>query len=110
MILDILKDTLLDTIKLIPFLFVAFLIIELIEHKMSDKNEKILKKAGRFGPVLGGVLGAIPQCGFSVLASNLYVTRIISLGTLISIYLQLLFLHFIPYTYQNQRFHHDSHS
>ena len=79
MILDILKDTLLDTIKLIPFLFVAFLIIELIEHKMSDKNEKILKKAGRFGPVLGGVLGAIPQCGFSVLASNLYVTRIISL-------------------------------
>ncbi len=87
MILDILKDTLLDTIKLIPFLFVAFLIIELIEHKMSDKNEKILKKAGRFGPVLGGVLGAIPQCGFSVLASNLYVTRIISLGTLISIYL-----------------------
>ena len=87
MILDILKDTLLDTIKLIPFLFVAFLIIELIEHKISNKNEKILKKAGRFGPVLGGLLGAIPQCGFSVLASNLYVTRIISLGTLISIYL-----------------------
>ncbi len=87
MIFDILKDTLLDTIKLIPFLFIAFLIIELIEHKMSDKNEKVLKKAGRFGPVLGGLLGAIPQCGFSVLASNLYVTRIISLGTLISIYL-----------------------
>ena len=56
-------------------------IIELIEHKMSDKNEKILKKAGRFGPVLGGVLGAIPQCGFSVLASNLYVTRICLLYT-----------------------------
>lgn len=54
---------------------------------MSDKNEKFLKKAGRFGPVLGGLLGVIPQCGFSVLASNLYVTRIISLGTLISIYL-----------------------
>ncbi len=85
--LDIILDTLLDTLKLIPFLFVAFLIIELIEHKLSDKNKNIIKKSGKYGPVIGGLLGAIPQCGFSVMATNLYVTRIISIGTLVSIYL-----------------------
>lgn len=79
--------TLEETVKLIPFLFIAFLIIEFIEHKLSEKNEKILKKAGKFGPLLGSSLGLIPQCGFSVLATNLYITRIISLGSLISIYL-----------------------
>ena len=79
--------TLEETIKLIPFLFIAFLIIEYIEHKLSDKNEKILKKSGKFGPLIGSLLGLIPQCGFSVLATNLYITRIISLGALISIYL-----------------------
>ena len=76
-----------EAIKLIPFLFIAFLIIEFIEHKLSKKNEKILKKSGKLGPLLGSLLGLIPQCGFSVLATNLYITRIISLGSLISIYL-----------------------
>lgn len=76
-----------ETIKLIPFLFIAFLIIEFIEHKISKKNEKMLTKAGKFGPLLGSLLGLVPQCGFSVLATNLYITRIISLGSLISIYL-----------------------
>ena len=85
--LDVLLDTLIDGLKLIPFLFVAFLIIELIEHKLSNKNKKVISNAGKFGPVLGGLLGAIPQCGFSVMATNLYATRIITLGTLISIYL-----------------------
>ena len=79
--------TLEETIKLIPFLFIAFLIIEFIEHKLSEKNEQILKKSGKFGPLLGSLLGLIPQCGFSVLATNLYITRIISIGSLISIYL-----------------------
>lgn len=82
---EIIKDTLLDTLKLLPFLFVAFLIIELIEHKL-DSN-KIIKKSGKYGPIIGSLLGAFPQCGFSVLATNLYVTRVITLGTLISIYL-----------------------
>ncbi len=85
MILDILTDALLDTLKLIPFLFLAFLIIELVEHKL--KNKEILKKSGKFGPIVGSLLGGIPQCGFASLATNLYVTRIITLGTLISIYL-----------------------
>ncbi len=87
MVLDILLDTVIDCLKLVPFLFVAFFLMELFEHKFSNKTGKILKKSGKLGPVLGGVLGAIPQCGFSVLATNLYVMRIISLGTLISIYL-----------------------
>lgn len=85
--LDIITDTLLDTIKLIPFLFLAFLIIELIEHKLGEKQQKIIASSGKFGPIIGSLLGAFPQCGFSVLATNFYVTRIISLGTLISIYL-----------------------
>ena len=84
---DIVIDTLIDGVKLIPFLFIAFLIIELIEHKLSNKNKDLITKTGRFGPMFGSILGMFPQCGFSVLATNLYVTRIVSLGTLISIYL-----------------------
>ena len=80
-------DTLLDGLRLIPFLFIAFLIIELIEHKLSNKSKNIISKAGRFGPFFGSLLGGIPQCGFSVLTTNLYVTRIVSLGTLIAVYL-----------------------
>lgn len=88
---EILKHTLIhsleDTLKIIPFLFIAFLIIELIEHKLSKKTKKIITKSGKFGPLFGGLLGLFPQCGFSVMATNLYITRIISLGTLIAIYL-----------------------
>lgn len=84
---EVILDTLLDTIKLVPFLFIAFLLIELMEHKLSNKSKKIITKSKKYGPVLGSLLGAIPQCGFSVMATNLYVTRIITLGTLISIYL-----------------------
>ncbi len=84
---EIILDTLIDALKLLPFLFLAFFIIELLEHKLSNKTESIIKKSGKYGPLLGSILGAFPQCGFSVLATNLYITRIISLGTLISIYL-----------------------
>lgn len=84
---EIIMDTIIDGIKLIPFLWIAFFLIELLEHKYNKKSKKIIEKSGRFGPLLGGILGCFPQCGFSVLATNLYVTRIISLGTLISIYL-----------------------
>ena len=82
-----LEHTFLDTLKIIPFLFIAFLIIELIEHKLSTKSKKMITKSGKFGPIIGSLLGLIPQCGFSVVATNLYITRIVSLGTLISIYL-----------------------
>ena len=84
---EVIIDTLLDTIKLIPFLFIAFLLIEYMEHKISNRSKKVITKSKKYGPVLGSLLGALPQCGFSVMATNLYITRIISLGTLISIYL-----------------------
>lgn len=84
---EIIQETLLDTLKLIPFLLIAFLIIEFIEHKLTNKNKKVLTKSKKYGPILGSLLGVIPQCGFSVMATNLYITRIISLGTLIAIYL-----------------------
>ena len=84
---EIIIDTLVDSLKLLPFLFVAFFIIELIEHKLDKKNKDLIAKNTKFGPTIGALLGLVPQCGFSVMATNLYVTRIISLGTLIAIYL-----------------------
>ena len=59
---EIIIDTLIDGLKLIPFLFVAFLIIEVIEHKLSNKNKELISKTGRFGPLFGSILGIIPQC------------------------------------------------
>lgn len=84
---EIILDTIIDSLKLIPFLLVAFLIIELLEHKLNNKTKNIITKTKKIGPIIGSLLGVIPQCGFSVMATNLYITKIITLGTLISIYL-----------------------
>ena len=84
---EVIIDALVDTLKIIPFLFVAFLIMEYIEHKFNKKGKDKIKEAGRLGPLFGSLLGAVPQCGFSTMATNLYATRIITVGTLISIYL-----------------------
>lgn len=84
---DILLDAVLDTLKLIPFLLITYLAMEYVEHKTTMKVLVALKKADKVGPLLGGVLGAVPQCGFSAAASGLYAGKIITLGTLISIYL-----------------------
>lgn len=86
-ILEILKETTIDSIKLLPFLFITYLIMEYIEHKTSNKVKEVIKKSGKFGPIIGGLLGILPQCGFSVSATNLYAARVITLGTLISVYL-----------------------
>ena len=85
--LDILLDAFLDTIKLIPFLFITYLIMEYIENKTSGKIKEKIEKSGKFGPLIGGILGIVPQCGFSASATNLYASRIISMGTLIAVYL-----------------------
>lgn len=85
--LDIVIDTLVDSIKLFPFLFITYLILEFLEHKTGDKSKKIIKKSGTFGPFLGAVLGIFPQCGFSAAASNFYAGKIITLGTLIAVFL-----------------------
>lgn len=85
--LEIIEETLIDAIKLLPFLFITYLIMEYIEHKMGDKSKAAIKKSGKLGPFVGSILGAFPQCGFSVSATNLYAGRVITLGTLIAVYL-----------------------
>ena len=85
--LEIIRDTLIDGIRLLPFLFITYLLMEYIEHKMAEKSKKAIQKSGKLGPVIGGILGIFPQCGFSVSATNLYAGRVITLGTLISVYL-----------------------
>ena len=87
MIRDILLDTLTDGIKLLPFLFITYLIMENIEHKTSQKTRQIMKSSGKWGPALGGALGVFPQCGFSAAASNLYAGRVITMGTLAAVFL-----------------------
>ena len=84
---DIIIDTLSDGIKLLPILFITYLVMESIEHKTSQKIRQIMKKSGKWGPVIGGILGIVPQCGFSTAASNLYAGRIITLGTLTAVFL-----------------------
>lgn len=84
---DVIMDTLLDAVKLVPFLFLTYLAMEYLEHKTGQKAQKLVRKAGRFGPVIGGALGVVPQCGFSAAASSLYAGRVITLGTLLAIYL-----------------------
>ncbi len=84
---EVVLDGLIDVLKLIPFLFIAFLILEYIEHKMSKKNKDFLSKNKKVGPLVGSLLGAFPQCGFSSLATNLFSSRVITLGTLIAVYL-----------------------
>ena len=84
---DIIIDTLVDALKILPFLFITFLLLELLEHKLNNKTKNVISKSGKVGPIIGSLLGVIPQCGFSVVATNLYITRVISLGTLFSIYL-----------------------
>lgn len=85
--LDILKETIIDGVKLLPFLFITYLVMEFIEHKTKEKTKETIKKSGKYAPLIGSVLGVFPQCGFSVSATNLYAARVISLGTLISVYL-----------------------
>lgn len=86
-ILHALEHSLLDTLKMLPFLAVAFLILEYAETKLEEKSSAVIQKAGKLGPLASGLLGLIPQCGFSVIGSNFYAKRIITLGSLIAIYL-----------------------
>ncbi|MGN0551954.1 MAG: putative manganese transporter [Oscillospiraceae bacterium] len=88
--LDIILDALIDAAKMIPFLFLAFLLMEFIEHKAGEHLEGILKRTGggRFiGSAAGALLGCIPQCGFSVAAANFYSGRLITMGTLLAVFI-----------------------
>ena len=76
-----------DNLSLIPFLFLTYLLMEFWEHKAGDKTNRLVQRSGRFAPLIGAMTGAVPQCGFSTAASNLYAGKVISVGTLIAIYL-----------------------
>jgi hypothetical protein len=85
--LEIIEETLIDSLKILPFLFLTYLLMEYLERKTSEKTKEVVKKSGKIGPLIGSILGCFPQCGFSVSASNLYAGRVITLGTLIAIFL-----------------------
>lgn len=86
-IFDTLLDAVIDSFKMLPFLFIAFLIIEFLEHRAQDKIKHLFTRAGAAGPAVATLLGCIPQCGFSVLSANLYTSGIITLGALIAVFL-----------------------
>lgn len=87
MILDALLDAILDTAKLIPFLFITYMGMEYLEHKAEKHTTGMLEKAGHFGPLIGAAVGILPQCGFSAAASSLFAGGVISVGTLIAVFL-----------------------
>ena len=84
---EIVLDCVRDTVKLVPFLFVTYLLMEYIEHRSSDGMLRVIRRAGRMGPLLGGVLGIVPQCGFSAAAAGFFAGRVITAGTLLAVFL-----------------------
>ena len=76
-----------DCLKMLPFLFAAFLLIEALEHYSGEMTAKVMEKVGKAGPVVGAAAGCVPQCGFSVMAANLYAGGVISVGTLLAVFL-----------------------
>ena len=87
MITDACLDAILDTVKLLPFILVTYLLMEYMEHKTEKHTTGLLEKAGHFGPFFGAVAGVLPQCGFSAAASSLFAGGVISVGTLIAVFL-----------------------
>lgn len=82
-----LEHAFIDTLKLVPFLFVTYLVMEALEHHAGEKSEETVRRAGAAGPFVGALLGVIPQCGFSTAAATLYAARVVSLGTLVAVFL-----------------------
>lgn len=87
LIFDVLADSVIDTLKLIPFLLVTYLAMEALEHFASNKVKEAVERAGTAGPVVGGLLGALPQCGFSAMAATLFSGRVVTAGTLVAVIL-----------------------
>jgi len=86
-VIDCLLDGFIDTLKILPFLLVTFIVLEFIEHKFSAKQKKLLSKNKKYGPLIGGILGGLPECGFGTMAASLFSARVITIGTLIAIFL-----------------------
>ena len=84
---EVLLHSLIDTLTILPFLFLTYVLMELLEHRASDKMRRAIEKCGPLAPLAGGALGMVPQCGFSSAAASLYAGRTISLGTLVAVFL-----------------------
>lgn len=87
LLIDILLDAGKDTLSLVPFLLVTYLALETLEHVAGDRVNGAIKRAGAAGPVVGSLLGIVPQCGFSAMAATLYAGRVVTLGTLVAVFL-----------------------
>lgn len=87
MILDVICDTLIDGLRILPFLFLTYLAMECLEHWTGGRMQEVVRKSGKAGPAIGGLLGVFPQCGFSAAAANLYAGKVITLGTLLAVFL-----------------------
>ena len=87
MLIHVLEHSFIDTLKMLPFLLIAFLLLEFIEHRAGEKTMNILSRSGKAGVLVGSALGLIPQCGFSVIGANFFADRVISLGTVLAIFL-----------------------
>ena len=87
LLVDVLADSVIDTLKLIPFLLVTYLAMEALEHFASNKVKEAVEHAGAAGPVVGSLLGALPQCGFSAMAATLFSGRVVTAGTLVAVIL-----------------------
>lgn len=84
---DILLDTIMDVLKIIPYLFIIYLLLEWMEQEAGHKMEHFLQKHRRLNPLAGTLFGLLPSCGFASAASSLYATGVISAGTLVAVYL-----------------------
>lgn len=84
---EIILDSLLDTAKLVPFLLLTYMAMEYLEHQTGGAAARLVRRAGKWGPALGAAVGVVPQCGFSAAAAGLYAGRVITLGTLLAIFL-----------------------
>ena len=87
LVVDIVLDALKDTLVLVPFLWLTYLAMEALETKAAHRAVEAVQKAGKAGPLLGGVLGVVPQCGFSAVAATLWSGRLVTVGTLIAVFL-----------------------
>ena len=87
MVLDALLDAVIDTLKLVPFLLGTYIIMEYLERRTAERQISLMEKAGWFAPVVGAAAGAVPQCGFSASAASLYSGGVVSLGTMLAVFL-----------------------
>lgn len=84
---QLIYDSIVDSLSIVLLLFIIYVLIEYIEHNYSHKIKNAVEKAGKAGPLVGAVAGSVPQCGFSVVLSALYSKNMISIGTLLAVYI-----------------------